>query len=133
MDIPTAARLLSTTVFAVGKIVPLDELVYVAIGHKWLLSPDAVRAFISQPGAKDIASSGSMSTLNSPRMVTTVFCFVVENLIFSAKQIIGFLSTAVLYLGDSGLEKPLICQHRTMIQKSASVSCIIRNGYKFKL
>jgi hypothetical protein len=82
MDIPTAARLLSTTVFAVGKIVPLDELVYVAIGHKWLLSPDAVRAFISQPGAKDIASSGSMSTLNSPRMVTKVFCFVVENLIF---------------------------------------------------
>jgi hypothetical protein len=133
MDIPTAARLLSRTVFAVRELCRSGELVYVAIGHKWLLSPDAVRAFISQPGAKDIASSGSMSAMNPPRMVTKVFCFVVENLIFSAKQIIGFLSTAVLYLGDSGSEKPLICQHRTVIQKSASVSCTIRNGYKFKL
>jgi hypothetical protein len=46
MDIPTAARLLSTTVFAVREICRSGELVYIAIGHKWLLSPDAIRAFI---------------------------------------------------------------------------------------
>jgi hypothetical protein len=46
MDIPTAARLLSTTVFAVRELCRSGELVYVAIGHKWLLSPNAIRSFI---------------------------------------------------------------------------------------
>jgi hypothetical protein len=46
MDIPTAARLLSTTVFAVRELCRSGELIHVPIGHKWLLSPDAIRAFI---------------------------------------------------------------------------------------
>jgi helix-turn-helix protein len=46
MDIPTAARLLSTTVFAVRELMRSGELVKVEIGHKWLVSHDAIRAFI---------------------------------------------------------------------------------------
>jgi hypothetical protein len=46
MDIPTAARLLSTTIFAVRELMRSGDLVKVEIGHKWLVSPDAIRAFI---------------------------------------------------------------------------------------
>ena len=46
MDIPTAARRMSTTVFAVRELCRSGELVYVPIGHKWLISPDAIRTFI---------------------------------------------------------------------------------------
>jgi hypothetical protein len=46
MDIPTAAKRMSTTVFAVRELCRSGELVYVPIGHKWLLSPGAILAFI---------------------------------------------------------------------------------------
>jgi hypothetical protein len=46
MDIPTAARLMSTTVFAIRELCRSGELIYVPIGHKWLLSPEAIRTFI---------------------------------------------------------------------------------------
>ena len=46
IDIPTAAKLMSMTVFAVRELCRSRELSYVVIGHKWLLSPDAIRAFI---------------------------------------------------------------------------------------
>jgi len=48
MDIPTAARLLSTTIFAVRELMRSGDLVKVEIGHKWLVSPDAIRAFIHE-------------------------------------------------------------------------------------
>jgi hypothetical protein len=46
MDIPTAACHLSTSIFAVRELCRSGELVYVKIGHKWLLSPDAIQYFI---------------------------------------------------------------------------------------
>ncbi len=46
MDIPTAAQRLSTTVFAVRELMRSGELVKVEIGHKWLVSPEAIRNFI---------------------------------------------------------------------------------------
>lgn len=46
MDIPTAARKLSTTVFAVRQLLRDGEIAYVVIGHKWLLSPGAIQDFI---------------------------------------------------------------------------------------
>ncbi|MGB2593266.1 MAG: hypothetical protein WBF09_20580 [Candidatus Acidiferrum sp.] len=46
MDIPTAARRMSTTVFAVRELCRSGELLKVVIGHKWLLSDEAIRDFI---------------------------------------------------------------------------------------
>ncbi len=46
MDIPTAARLMSTTVFAVRELCRSGQLKYVPIGHKWLISPGAIQDFI---------------------------------------------------------------------------------------
>jgi excisionase family DNA binding protein len=46
IDIPTAARKLSTTVFAVRELLRSDKIKYVAIGHKWLISPAALQDFI---------------------------------------------------------------------------------------
>lgn len=37
---------MNTTVFAVRELCRSRELAYIVIGHKWLLSPDAIRAFI---------------------------------------------------------------------------------------
>ncbi len=48
MDIPTAARRMSTTIFAVRELMRSGELVRVEIGHKWLVSPEAIRAFIQK-------------------------------------------------------------------------------------
>lgn len=48
MDIPTAAARLSTTVFAVRELMRSGELVKVEIGHKWLVSPVALKAFIQK-------------------------------------------------------------------------------------
>jgi hypothetical protein len=48
MDIPTAAVRLSTTVFAVRELMRSGELVKVEIGHKWLVSPEALKAFIQK-------------------------------------------------------------------------------------
>jgi len=45
-DIPTAAAKMSTTIFAVRNLMRSGELKYVAIGHKWLVSPQAIQEFI---------------------------------------------------------------------------------------
>jgi hypothetical protein len=37
---------MNSTVFAVRELCRSRELAYIVIGHKWLLSPDAIRAFI---------------------------------------------------------------------------------------
>jgi len=46
IDIPTAARLMSTTTFALREILRSGEIAYLNIGHKWLMSPDSIREFI---------------------------------------------------------------------------------------
>jgi hypothetical protein len=46
LDIPTTARLLSTTTFAVRELCRSGELVYLNIGHKFLISHEAIRTFI---------------------------------------------------------------------------------------
>lgn len=46
MDIPTAARLLSTTVFAVRRLLRTGKIKFVVIGHGWLISPEALQEFI---------------------------------------------------------------------------------------
>jgi hypothetical protein len=48
MDIPTAARRMSTTVFAVRELCRSGALVSVAIGHRWLISPGAIQRFIQK-------------------------------------------------------------------------------------
>lgn len=48
IDIPTAARRLSTTVFAVREIIRSGKLKYVRIGHKMLISPSAIQDYIAQ-------------------------------------------------------------------------------------
>ena len=47
MDIPTAARRLSTTVFAVRTLIHVGKLKFVRIGHKMLISPQAIQDFIA--------------------------------------------------------------------------------------
>ena len=56
-DIPTAAKLLSTTVFAVRTLMRTGELIYVAIGHRWLVSPQAIQDFIRRAEEKTRAAS----------------------------------------------------------------------------
>jgi len=46
VDIPTAAAMLSTTVFAVRELLRKGKIKYVVIGHKWLVSPQALHEFI---------------------------------------------------------------------------------------
>jgi excisionase family DNA binding protein len=46
VDIPTAAAMLSTTVFAVRELLRKGKIKYVVIGHKWLVSPQALQEFI---------------------------------------------------------------------------------------
>jgi hypothetical protein len=48
VDIPTAAAMMSTTVFAVRELCRSGELIYVPIGHKWLISPGAIDDFIQR-------------------------------------------------------------------------------------
>lgn len=48
MDIPMAARLMSTTVFAVRELCRSGQLKFVPIGHKWLISPGAIQQFIRE-------------------------------------------------------------------------------------
>ena len=45
-DIPTAAAKMSTTIFAVRELCRSGKLKFVAIGHKWLISPQAIQEFI---------------------------------------------------------------------------------------
>jgi len=58
IDIPTAAKLMSTTVFAARELCRSRELAYVVIGHKWLLSLDAIRMFIRKREQKFRRGSG---------------------------------------------------------------------------
>lgn len=61
IDISTAARLMSTTVFAVRQLLRDGEIAYLNIGHKWLISPDAIRNFIRKNEATfegNLKSSG---------------------------------------------------------------------------
>jgi hypothetical protein len=46
MDIPMAARVMSTTIFAVRELCRSGQLKFVPIGHKWLISPGAIQEFI---------------------------------------------------------------------------------------
>jgi excisionase family DNA binding protein len=46
MSIPTAAQRMSTTVFAIRELCRAGELKYIAIGHRWLISPEAIANFI---------------------------------------------------------------------------------------
>lgn len=46
MDIPTAARRLSTTVFAVRRLCRTGKIKYLVIGHAFLISPQALQEFI---------------------------------------------------------------------------------------
>lgn len=47
-DIPTAAALMSTTIFAVRELCRSGKLKFVAIGHRWLISPQAIQEFIHE-------------------------------------------------------------------------------------
>jgi excisionase family DNA binding protein len=46
IDIPTAARRLSTTVFAVRELIRSGKVKYISVGHKMLISPEAIQDFI---------------------------------------------------------------------------------------
>jgi hypothetical protein len=65
LEIPQAAVLLSTTTFAVCELCRSGELVYVTIGHKWLISPDAIRAFIKKR-EQEFFDGVSVIVLNRP-------------------------------------------------------------------
>jgi hypothetical protein len=47
LDIPTTARKLSTTIFAVRELIRSNKLKFIAVGHKQLISPSAIQAFIA--------------------------------------------------------------------------------------
>jgi hypothetical protein len=51
IDIPTAAQKLSTTTFAVRELCRCDKIKYVTIGHKWLISIEALQEFIRKTEA----------------------------------------------------------------------------------
>jgi hypothetical protein len=45
-DIPTAARLMSCSTWALRTLCRTKQIAYIRIGHKFLISPDAIRAFV---------------------------------------------------------------------------------------
>jgi hypothetical protein len=45
-DIPATAQLMSTTTWAVRTLCRSGQLKFVRVGHRWLISPEAIRAFI---------------------------------------------------------------------------------------
>lgn len=47
-DIPTTAKLMSTTTWAVRELCRSGRLKYVRIGHRFLISTEAIRDFIAQ-------------------------------------------------------------------------------------
>ena len=63
LDIPTAARLLSTNVWALRKLLQVGEITYINIGHKFLISHDAIRAFIRRREAHD---SSQLAVVREP-------------------------------------------------------------------
>jgi excisionase family DNA binding protein len=46
LDIPEVAQRMNTTVFAVRQLLRAGEIPYLVIGHRWLVSPQALRQFI---------------------------------------------------------------------------------------
>jgi hypothetical protein len=60
MDIPTCAKLMSTTTFAVRELMRAGELIYVPIGHKWLVSPDAIQRTVSSVHARRTGRDGEL-------------------------------------------------------------------------
>jgi len=47
-DIRTTAKLMSTTCWAVRELCRAGRLRYVRIGHRWLVSTEAIREFIKK-------------------------------------------------------------------------------------
>jgi len=47
IDIPEAARRLSTTIFAIRELIRSNRLKFISIGHKQLISPAAIQDFIA--------------------------------------------------------------------------------------
>jgi excisionase family DNA binding protein len=45
-DIPSTAKILSTTTFAVRELCRSNRLKFVRLGHRWLISLDAIHRFI---------------------------------------------------------------------------------------
>ena len=45
-DIPTTAKLMSTTCWAVRELCRSGRLKFVRVGHRWLISTEAIRKFI---------------------------------------------------------------------------------------
>jgi excisionase family DNA binding protein len=45
-DIPSTAKILGTTTFAVRELCRADRLKFVRLGHRWLISLDAIHKFI---------------------------------------------------------------------------------------
>jgi excisionase family DNA binding protein len=45
-DIPSTAKILSTTTFAVRELCRSNRLKFVRLGHRWLISLDAIHKFI---------------------------------------------------------------------------------------
>ena len=59
-DIRTTARLMSTTCWAVRELCRSGRLKFVRIGHRWLVSTDAIQRFIAEAekgGRKDTVSA----------------------------------------------------------------------------
>jgi excisionase family DNA binding protein len=46
IDIPEASRRLSTTVFAIRELIRSNKLKFIFVGHKQLISPQAIQDFI---------------------------------------------------------------------------------------
>jgi excisionase family DNA binding protein len=47
-DIPTTAKLMSTTCWAVRELCRAGRLKFVRVGHRWLISTEAIRTFIQE-------------------------------------------------------------------------------------
>lgn len=52
VDVPTAAKMLSTTVWQIRELCWAKKLTYIKLGKKWLFTPAALEAFVrKQAGA----------------------------------------------------------------------------------
>jgi excisionase family DNA binding protein len=45
-DIPTTAKLMSSTTFAIRELCRAGKLRFVRVGHRWLISTEAIQKFI---------------------------------------------------------------------------------------
>jgi hypothetical protein len=51
VDIPTAAKMLSTTVWQIRELGWSKRLPYIKLGKKWLFTPASLEAFVRKAGA----------------------------------------------------------------------------------